>query len=134
MGPRLVHRLGSVKHKISETHVSQETYIINVGASALRGGGSQMHGRSPCLTRTRCGGGGHWVSNKGRMLTLKEMECLQGFPCGAGGLRRPVGVTDRQYAKMLGNAFTVSVVGRVALGLLRAVGVAGDTHDDAWQR
>ncbi len=111
----------------------QDGYVINTGASVTHGGGSKMYGCSPCLTRTRCGGGGHWVSNKGRMFTLKEMERLQGFPCGAAGLRRPPGVTDRQYAKMLGNAFTISIVGRVALALLRTVGVAGDTHRDIWQ-
>ena len=52
-----------------------------------------------------------------RYMTLNEIEELQGFP--GGHLRIPAGVSKKKYAGMLGNAFTVSVIGRVALNLLK---------------
>ena len=55
-----------------------------------------------------------------RYMTIHELEELQGFPCGQS--RIPAGVTLKAYAGMLGNAFSVPVVGRVALALLKTVG------------
>ena len=86
----------------------------------------------PCLTRSRCVGGGHWITNMRRMLTRREMEVLQGFP--AGRIRLPAGVSEKTYAGMLGNAFTVPVVGRVCLALLRTVGTVDPTWPDVWAR
>ena len=67
------------------------------------------------------------------MLTLREMEALQGFP--SGHLAIPPGrprITERQCAGMLGNAFTVAVTGRVALALLKTTGLVDDTVADVW--
>ena len=62
-----------------------------------------------------------------RMLARREVEALQGFP--AGRVFLPAGVSDKMCAVMLGNAFTVPVVGRVCLALLRTVGlVAGSVE------
>ena len=44
----------------------------------------------------------------------------------------PATVTERRYKGMLGNAFTVSVVGRIALSLLRTIGIAGPEVKDPW--
>ena len=84
----------------------------------------------PCLTKTRCTEGGHWLTRQRRMMTLSELEALQGLP--PGSFRLPTGVTECQFAGMIGNAFTVSVIGRVALNLLRAVGVVKETCEDIW--
>lgn len=89
-----------------------------------------ISGISPCLTRTRCREGGHWLVRQGRFMTLTEIEALQGFP--QGGLRMPAGVTERELAAMFGNAFTINVIGRVALNLLRALGMVDETCVDAW--
>ncbi len=105
-------------------------YVVNVGASPGHGGGHYMRECSPCLTRARCAGGGHWISNRSRMMTITEMQALQGFP--PNYLYVPPDVTQRQYAAMLGNAYTVGVAGRVALALLRTIGVAAEDHADVW--
>ena len=55
-----------------------------------------------------------------RVMTRREAGALQGFP--AGRIRLPEGVSERIYAGMLANTFTVPVVGRVCLALLRTVG------------
>ena len=85
-----------------------------------------------CLTRTRCVGGGHSITRMRRMMTRREVEALQGFP--AGRVLLPAGVSDKMYAGMLGNAFTVPVVGRVCLALLRPVGLVDPTWPDVWER
>ncbi len=84
----------------------------------------------PCLTRTRAGNGGHYILPLRRWMTVEELEALQGFPRGA--LSIPAGASKKHYAAMLGNAFTVSVVGRVALALLKTTGVVRSDHVDVW--
>ncbi len=64
-------------------------------------------------------------------MVIVEMERLQGFPDGR--LQLPQGVSEHQYGKMIGNAFSVSVIGRVALALLRATGVVDNTCRDVWR-
>ena len=65
-------------------------------------------------------------------MTLREIELLQGFP--SGWLRFPPGVSEQQAACMLGNAFTVSVIGRIALRLLKTLGIVDDDACvDAWE-
>ena len=108
-----------------------QTYIINVASGSRHGGGHSMKGCCPCLTRARCAGGGHWISTQQRMMLRVELERLQGFP--PGRLQLPPGVTEKQYTAMLGNAFTVSVVGRVSLALLQCVGIVDNTTRDVWQ-
>ena len=109
---------------------NKDTFIINVDSSPLHGGGHYMEGCSPCLTRTRCGSGGHWISSRGRRMLRVELERLQGVP--PGRLQLPPGVTERQYQQMLGNAFTVSVIGRVILRLLQTVGLLSPNVQDVW--
>ena len=73
------------------------------------------------------------MTNLQRMLCVPEMEALQGIP--PGYTKRPSIVINRQYAAMLGNAYTVSVVGRVALSLLSSVGLVDRARfRDIWHR
>ncbi len=86
--------------------------------------------KSPTLTRTRCKTGGHMLLPHLRYMTIQELEELQGFP--GGHLRIPAGVSLKAYAGMLGNAFSVPVVGRVALALLKTVGKIPIRFPDPW--
>ena len=95
----------------------KDTWIIDVFSSKIHG----MKGQSPCLTRTRCGAGGHWVSNLSRLLTVPEMLSLQGM--SSNTLNR-VGISNRQMGLMIGNAMSVNVLERLLLRLLPAVGLA----------
>ena len=104
---------------------STDPYAVDLHSSADHGGGRYMHDCSPYLTRCRCGTGGYFLTHKGRMMETTEMLKLQGFPLRR--LRRPKGVSERQFRMMSGNAFSVPVIGRVAIRLLFTVGlVKGD--------
>ena len=66
------------------------------------------------------------------MLT-SEMLKLQGFPTKR--LARPSGVSARQFQCMIGNAFSVNVMGRVALKLLKTVGLVKEKEcPDVWAK
>ena len=62
---------------------------------------------SPTLTKTRCASFGFWSLQHARRLTIKELMRLQGVNPARVNLQ---GVTKRQLASMLGNAFTVPVM------------------------
>ena len=79
------------------------------------------------LTRSRGATGGHWVSTRGRRVTVSEMCRLQGF------LAREVpweaaGVTERQIGAMLGNSVAVPVIGAVVAEALYAGGLTSHRH------
>ena len=102
-----------------------DTWIINVFGRESHG----MRGKSPCLTRVWAGAGGHWVSNRSRLLTIQEMLVLQGMP---GNVRR-AGISDRQLGLMIGNAMSVNVLERLLVRLLPAVGLMRrETLHDRW--
>jgi DNA (cytosine-5)-methyltransferase 1 len=106
-------------------NVSTDPYVVDLHSSANHGGGRYMRDCSPCLTRSRCGSGGYFLVHKGRMMETTEMLKLQGFPLRR--LRRPTCVSERQFRMMIGNSFSVPVIGRVAIRLLFTVGlVKGD--------
>jgi len=105
---------------------NRDPYIVGINSG--RSAAAAM--MSPCLTRRRCSEGGHWLVHRRRMMTLSEIEALQGFPTGL--FRLPIGVSKQQFAAMLGNAFTVSVIGRVALSLFRPLGIVDERCQDIW--
>ena len=63
-----------------------------------------MLDKVPCLTRTRAGSGGYYISCLSRCLTVEEMLNLQGLPVSYLERARECRVTDRQLALMVGNA------------------------------
>ena len=67
---------------------------------------------------------GYWVTTKGGHLTAAEMSRLQGFPDWLIPWRA-IGVTDRQYAMMMGNAMTLTVVMGFMPELLYSAGKIG---------
>ena len=70
------------------------------------------------------------MANLNRHLLVEEMEALQGIPLGR--LRWPSGMRRSMYGAMIGNSFTVGVVGRVALRLLKTIGKLPAAWPDAW--
>ena len=89
-----------------------------------------MCGISPCLTASRASAGGHWILSQGRLMSVAEMECLQGVgvqPPNGGKIvciNRPSGVSQRQWGLLIGNSISVSVLQRVLCRLLPAAGLS----------
>ena len=98
---------------------SSTPYVLDIFASK----GRSIAGKVPCLTRTRAGSGGYWVTSVAGLLTTREMLRLQGLPERLIDTARTVGVTDRQLRQMIGNAMSVNLLVVVLNTLLRAVGV-----------
>lgn len=104
--------------------------LINTVSSPSHGGGGVYVDKSPCLTAACCKCGGSWVANLNRHLLIEEMEALQGIP--EGRLSWPSGTTRSKYGVMVGNSFTVGVIGRIALRLLKTIGKLPPAWRDAW--
>ena len=75
---------------------------------------------SPCITRSRAGSGGHWLSWKQRKMSLREICLLQGVDLDK---INNTGVTDRQLAMVAGNAVPTPMLGRVLKEVLSAAGI-----------
>jgi DNA (cytosine-5)-methyltransferase 1 len=84
-----------------------------------------MHNVSPCLTRTRAAGGGHWVVSRGRYMTVTEMERLMGLHVGPRpvSIQRPVGVPTRAWGAIIGNSIPIPLLARVLRLVLPAAGL-----------
>ena len=82
-----------------------------------------MIGMVPCLTRTRAGSGGYWITGVNRLLTTREMLRLQGLPDQFIEHASAANVTDRQLRQMIGNAMSVNVLVTIMSRLLQAVGL-----------
>ena len=80
-------------------------------------------GESPCLTATRSGSRGYWVSTKGRFIDVDEMARLQGYAshhdandaCPIVFAWRESGLTQSQAGHMLGNGQTLQVLEHVLI-------------------
>ena len=79
-----------------------------------------MNDLSPCLTRARCGSGGHYIMHKRRMMLDAELLKLQGFD--PNRIQKPASVTQRQLNMMVGNAFTVTAMERILARVLKSIG------------
>jgi len=78
-------------------------------------------GKIPCLTRTRAGAGGFYITTVGGLLTTKEMLRLQGLPERFEDIAQGCGITHRQLRMMIGNAMSVNVLVALLRGILAAV-------------
>ena len=78
-----------------------------------------MEDVSPCLTRTRAGSGGHYLSWLGRKMTDSEIFALQGM-----SLERlpPDVMSSRQLRLAAGNAIPVTLLARLMCQVLSAIG------------
>lgn len=91
-----------------------EPWVIDCDSSEERS--RAFLGVSPCLTRSR--GAGHWLTDRGRRMTVSEMLRLQGW---FGSFN--VVTSDRHFASLLGNAMSVNVLERLLVKLLPAAGL-----------
>jgi len=97
--------------------------------------GHLMYRVSPCLTRPRASGGGHWVLHRGRRVTIQEMERLFGYgvkpPSGGQlvSLARPAKIANRHWGALLGNSIPVPLLGRILCRALPAAGLTGPLPD-----
>jgi site-specific DNA-cytosine methylase len=82
---------------------------------------------TPCLTAARGGSGGFWITCRGRKMTAAELCRLQGID--PHSVHLPVGVSVSQFGRMLGNAFTQTVVERLMSRLLVSAGMAPGLAD-----
>ena len=82
-----------------------------------------MIGMVPCLTRTRAGSGGYWITGVNRVLTTREMLRLLGLPDQFIKHASAANVTDRQLRQMIGNAMSVNVLVAIMSRLLTAAGL-----------
>ena len=82
-----------------------------------------MVAKVPCLTRTRAGCGGYWITGVDGLLTTREMLRLQGLPeCLT--MIETAAVSERQFCQMIGNAMSVHVIVAISSRLLPALGLS----------
>ena len=94
--------------------VLSETWTLDCDSSLYRAGA--MHGVCCCLTRSRPLG--HWISNRGRRLTLLEHMRLQGISDDF-----PIFIGEMEFRQHLGNSMSVNVLERLLVSLLPAAGL-----------
>ena len=96
-----------------------------VAISSGRSDPTVMLGHVPCLTRTRAAGGGHWITELGRFLTVEEILNLMGLPVSVARTARLAGLTDVQIAQMAGNAIPTNILMILLARILTMMGLQG---------
>jgi DNA (cytosine-5)-methyltransferase 1 len=97
----------------------EETWFIDIHASKTRV--NVRKGVCPCLTKSRAGLKGFWVSNRGCLLTTNQMLALQGIK--PGKLVRPVDdATEKQFDSAIGHAVSVPVLQAILVNVCKAIG------------
>ena len=99
---------------------------------------TMMFNCSPCLTRSRAGAGGHWVTCRGRRFTISEMQRLMGIGLQAPDgsrvqIEQPQEVSDRQWAMLLGNAIPVPILQRLLARLMTFAKFSTVPVADIWE-
>ena len=102
------------------TDSERDGIVVNCNAIS----GAVTIGHTPCLTATRAGSGGFWLLGRHRFMTLSEMLRLQ-----AMDPTTDLQTSTAQAGKMIGNAFTQSVIARVMATALRASGLCSSVVD-----
>ncbi len=102
------------------TEIERDGVVVNCNAIS----GAVTMGHTPCLTATRAGSGGFWLLSRHRFMTLSEMLRLQ-----AMDPTTDLQTSTAQAGKMIGNAFTQSVIARVMATALRASGLCSSVVD-----
>ena len=75
---------------------------------------------TPCLTKARAAGHGHWLIHRGRDMSTREMFKLQGL--NPDRWVRPEAVSERHFRSCAGNAMSGNVTKAVLLSVLAALG------------
>ena len=113
--------LHMLQRQLTEKRIVPSTPVaLDIFASK----GRLMVGKVPCLTRTRAGSGGYWITGVNGLLTTREMLRLQGLPECLIRIAETAGVSDRQLCQMIGNAMSVNVLVAILSRLLPALGLS----------
>jgi len=99
--------------------------FVDTGASLKWS--SVMVGRSPCLTATRCASGGHFMTHRGRLMTISEMCRLQGLPPDRINYMK-ANISPKKFATAIGNMMSVNVLQRILPPLLNSAGLDVKGH------
>ena len=99
--------------------------FVDTGASLKWS--SVMVGRSPCLTATRCASGGHFMTHRGRLMTISEMCRLQGLPPDRINYMK-ANISAKKFATAIGNMMSVNVLQRIIPPLLNSAGLDVKGH------
>ncbi len=126
----MMKKIGAKRSRLASSNI-----IADIGGSKLH----VMDGVSPCLTRSRAGGGGHWLACRGRKMSLEEMARFQGVgidppkaPGRAANILRPSQISARQWGHLIGNAIPVNMLVRILSRLLPSAGFSAELGD-VWQ-
>lgn len=103
----------------------KKTYVIDCDSSS--GFSSAMRDKVPCMTASR--GSGHWVTSRGRRMTMKEMLRCQGMDDDIKQV-----VSNNILGAQIGNAMSQNVVERIMVRLLPLSGLVppGTKLTDRW--
>ena len=113
--------LRTLQHRLmGNGNVPSTPVALDIFASKPR----TMIGKVPCLTRTRAGSGGYWITGVNGLLTTREMLRLQGLPECLIKIAKTAGVSERQLCQMIGNAMSVNVLVVILSRLLPALGLS----------
>ena len=96
----------------------KKLYFIDIdGSPKYRG--RPKENVCPCLTRTRAGTGGFWVTSIANRMGTRSIANFQGFDLDNVDTSD---VTDRQLRLMLGNAWSINVSSWIVYSLMRSLG------------
>ena len=95
---RILHK----KIKAKGGKLGKDPYVGDVQSSPSFGAHLTL-GYSPCLTRSRAGNGGHWLFNRNREMSTREMLRLQGMRASRFRLPAKNGVrmSERKLRQMI---------------------------------
>ena len=97
----------------------RQLYFVDFRASP-RYGPTWRRSASPCLTRSRAGAGGYWISTLARTMTTREILRFQGF---RDGLLRRKGISRTAVRQAMGNAWSLPVAAAVLKQCCLALGI-----------
>ena len=93
-------------------------YFIDIdGSPTYRG--RPKENVCPCLTRTRAGTGGFWVTSIASRMGTQSIAKFQGYDLDKVDVSD---VSDRQLRPMLGNAWSINVSSWIVYTLMRSLG------------
>ena len=108
-----------LQRRLKKSNAVSDPVALDIFASRAR----TMVGKVPCLTRTRAGSGGYWITGVNGLLTTREMLRLQGLPETFIQIAEAAAVSEPQLRQMIGNAMSVNVLVTILSRLLPALGL-----------
>lgn len=119
---RIAENVEAARKKLESKGILPESCMAVVDVSASHTWSNFMVDCSPCLTASRCTGGGHYLMQLRRKMTTKEMCRLQGIPDGRFDYDKAK-VPKSALLHAVGNAMTSCVLARILARALPAAGL-----------